>query len=139
MGAPAAPNRIAQGPQTPELAAQQDRFICNWPRASTKGTAMPHDATPRNGRMYGSGIPGWVVALVLAVALSAAVTALAVTTGLFIILVPALAAVALGYSLYAAIAARRRRRRFDFGVHRTGVIADGRALRRRARLSGRAP
>lgn len=100
---------------------------------------MPHDATPRNGRMYGPGLPGWVVALALAIAFSAAVAVVAVTTGLFVILLPALAVVALGYGLYAAIAASRRRARFDFGAGRIGVIQDGRWLRRRSRLSRDAP
>lgn len=100
---------------------------------------MPHDATPRNGRKYGPGPPGWVVALALAIAFSAAVAVVAVTTGLFIILLPALAVVALGYGLYVAMAARRRHARFDFRVDRIGVIQDGRWLRRRSRLSRGAP
>ena len=52
---------------------------------------------------------------------------------LFVILAPALAVVAIGYGLYAAIAAARRRR-FD-PLRRFGVIQDGRTLRRRSRLS----
>ena len=99
---------------------------------------MPHDATPRNGRIYGSGVPGWLVALALAVAFSAAVAVVAVATGLFVILLPALAIVALGYGLYAAIAAARRRRS-GVGWDRIGVVRDGRALRRRWRLPRHRP
>ena len=70
---------------------------------------MPHDATPRNGRMHEFGMPGWIVAL------------------------------ALGYGIYAAIAASRRRARFDFRLDRLGVIRDRRMLRRGSRFGGRAP
>lgn len=96
---------------------------------------MPHDATPRNGRMYESGVPGWVVALALAIAFSAAVAVVAVATGLSVILLPALAVVALGYGLYLAVAASRRRARFHWRVDRAGVIEDGRWFRRRSRLT----
>jgi len=96
---------------------------------------MPHDATPRNGRMYESGVPGWVVALALAIAFSAAVAVVAVATGLFIILLPALAVVALGCGLYLVIAASRRRARLYWRVDRASVIDDGRWFRRRSRLS----
>ena len=83
--------------------------------------------------MYGSGVPGWLMALALAFALSACVVVVAVATGLFVILLPALAVVALGYGLYAAIAISRRRR-FGGDWDRMGVVQDGRALRRRWRL-----
>jgi len=99
---------------------------------------MPHDTTPRNGRMHEFGVPGWIVALALAIAFSAAVAVVAVATGLFVILLPALAIVALGYGVYAAVASRRRTR-FDFRLDRLGVIQDRRLLRRRSRLGGRAP
>lgn len=100
---------------------------------------MPHDATPRNGRMHEFGLPGWIVVLALAIALSAAAAVVAIATGLFVILLPALAVVALGYGVYAAVAASRRRARFDFRLDRPGVIQDRRMLRRRWRLGGRAP
>ncbi len=100
---------------------------------------MPHDATPQNGRMHEFGVPGWVVALALAIAFSAAAAALAVATGAFLILVPALAIAALGYGIYAAVAASRRAR-YVFGIpRRLGVIQDGRAVRRRWRLYRGAP
>jgi hypothetical protein len=100
---------------------------------------MPHDATPRNGRMHGSGVPGWVVALALAIAFSAAAAVLAVATGAFLILLPALAIVAIGYGIYAAVTARRRTR-YVFGLpHRLGVIQDGRVFRRRSRLNRGSP
>jgi len=91
---------------------------------------MPHDATPPIGRRREFGVPGWFVALALAVALSAAV--LVVITGAFVILVPALAAVALAYGLYVVIAARRRSSRFGFSaqLRRLGVIEDRSLLRR---------
>lgn len=100
---------------------------------------MPHDATPRNGRMREFGVPGWMVALALALAFSVAVAVLAVATGAFLILLPAFAIVALGYGIYAVIAARRRSR-YVYGLPRSlGVIRDGRALRRRSRLTGGTP
>lgn len=96
---------------------------------------MPHDATPRNGRMHKFGLPGWMVALAVAIAFSAAAAVVAVTTGAFLILLPALGIVAIGYGIYAALAARRRAR-YVFGLpRRLGVIQDGRALRRRSRLT----
>ncbi len=91
---------------------------------------MPHDATPRNGRMYGSGFPGWLVALALALAFSAVAAIVAIATGLFFILLPALAVAAVGYGLYAAIASSRRRR-FVRDWERSGVVQDARARRRR--------
>lgn len=91
---------------------------------------MPHDATPRNGRMYGSGFPGWLVALALALVFSAAAAIVAIATGLFFILLPALAVVALGYGLYAAVASSRRRR-YARDWERGGVVQDARARRRR--------
>jgi hypothetical protein len=100
---------------------------------------MPHDATPRNGGMHEFGVPGWVVALAVALAFSAAAAVVAVVTGAFIILVPTLAIAALGFGIYAAIAARRRARYFYGIPHRLGVIQDGRAFRRRLRLTRGAP
>src|SRR5690242_8416165 len=73
--------------------------------------AMPHDGIPRNGRMYGAGAPGWIVALALALAFSIATLAIATATGFFGILVPALVVVVVGYGLYALVAASRRRSR----------------------------
>jgi hypothetical protein len=75
------------------------------------------------------------VALALALAFSAAVAVVAVATGLFVILVPALAIVALGYGVYAAVTSARRRRYYDW--QHVGVIRDGRTARRRWRLSRR--
>src|SRR5262249_40082255 len=102
---------------------------------------MPHDGTPRNGRMHESGVPHWVLALALAIVFSAVVTLLGVPPGLLILLLPALAIVAAGCGIYAAIAARRRRSTFDFGPphRRRRVIEDERTLRRGSRLSGQTP
>lgn len=103
---------------------------------------MPHDATPRNGRMREFRDPAWLLAAALAIVFAAAVAALAVATGLFIIVLPALAIVAAAYGLYHLVAARRRlshRARFQARPPRAGVIDDGRALRRRSRMSGGAP
>jgi hypothetical protein len=99
---------------------------------------MPHDGTPRNGRMHEFGVPGWVIALALALAFSAAIAVLVATTGAFVILLPALAVVALGYGLYHAITARRRARSYGGLPRGLSVIQDGRGLRRRWRL-GDAP
>jgi hypothetical protein len=102
--------------------------------ARARNAAMPHDGTPRNGRMHEFGVPGWVIALALALAFSAAIAVLAAATGAFVILLPALAVAALGYGLYLAIAARRRARFFDGLPRGMSVIQDGRGLRRRWRL-----
>jgi hypothetical protein len=51
---------------------------------------MPHDAAPRNGGTYESGVPGWVLALAIAVFFSFAATVLAAATGAFLILLSAL-------------------------------------------------
>jgi hypothetical protein len=99
---------------------------------------MPHDGTPRNGRMHEFGVPGWVIALALALAFSVAIAVLVAVTGAFVILLPALAVVALGYGLYLAIAARRRARFYGGLPRGMSVIQDGRGLRRRWRL-GDAP
>jgi hypothetical protein len=102
---------------------------------------MPHDAAPRNGGTYESGVPGWVLALAIAVFFSFAATVLAAATGAFLILLPALGLVALGCGLYALIAARRHRRRFGFGMppQRWHVIRDARPVRRHSRLAGDPP
>ena len=96
---------------------------------------MPHDATPPNGRMYQSGVPGWMVALALALVFSTAVAVVALATGLFIVLLPGFAIVALGYALYLVIAARRRRERVRILEPWRSVIEEGRGLRRRVRHS----
>lgn len=98
---------------------------------------MPHDGIPRNGRRYYAGLPGRNPALALALALGAAALAVAAVTGLFTILLPALAVVAAGYALYLLIAASRRRARLGVDWERLGVIHDGRAPRRRSRLRRR--
>ena len=102
---------------------------------------MPHDATPRNGGIYESGVPGWVLALAIALFFSVAATVLAAMTGAFLILLPALGLVALGCGLYSLIAARRQRRRFGFGMppQRWHVIRDARPVRRHSRLAGDPP
>lgn len=94
---------------------------------------MPHDGTPRNGRMHEFGVPGWFVALAVALVFSAAAALIAVATGAFAILLPALAIVALAYAIYVAITARRRGRLYDGLVRRLSMIQDGRPLRRRSR------
>ncbi len=98
---------------------------------------MPHDGIPRNGRMYGAGFPGWIVALALALVFCAAALIVALATGFFLMLVPAIAVIALGYGLYLLIAAARRRGRYAIDWERIGVIEDGRAMRRRSRLRRR--
>ncbi|MFO0989618.1 MAG: hypothetical protein U1F37_20060 [Alphaproteobacteria bacterium] len=95
---------------------------------------MPHDGIPRNGRMYSAGFPGWVAALALALVFCTAAVAAAFATGFFLLLVPALAIVALGYGLYLA-ASRRRARLVD--RRRLGAIEDERAIRLRSRLRRR--
>ncbi len=62
--------------------------------------------------MYGAGTPGWIVALAVAIAFSLAALVVAAATGFFVILVPALVVVGVGYGLYAFIAASRRRSRY---------------------------
>jgi hypothetical protein len=88
--------------------------------------------------MHEFGFPGWIVALALAIAFSAAAVIVAVATGLFVILLPALAVVASGYGVYAAVASRRQAR-FDFRLDRFGVIQHRRTPRRRSRPGGRTP
>jgi hypothetical protein len=102
---------------------------------------MPHDAAPRNGGTYESGVPGWVLALAIAVFFSFAATVLAAATGAFLILLAALGLVGLGCGLYALVAARRRRRRFGFGMppQRWHMIRDARPVRRHSRLAGDPP
>jgi hypothetical protein len=80
--------------------------------------------------MYESGVPGWMVALALAIVFSTAVAVVAITTGLVAALLPALAIVAAGYGLYLVIAARRRRGRFNIAEPWRSMI-DDRAARRR--------
>lgn len=98
---------------------------------------MPHDAIPRNGRMYGAGTPGWLVALALALAFCAAAFVVALFTGLFVMLVPALGVIALGYGIYLLVAASRRRARFAVDWERIGAVENGRPMRRRWRLRRR--
>ena len=98
---------------------------------------MPHDAVPRNGRMYGAGMPGWLLALALALAFCAAAFVVAIATGLFVMLVPALGVIALGYGIYLLVAASRHRARFAVDWERIGAGENERAMSRRRWLRRR--